>query len=238
MFKMTCCGAIVAGALSTVALPALAQTAATALPAIVRVVHGIPGNDVSPSLDPQLPVDVLANGKLCLLKGITFGTVSGPLSIPAGTYTIGISLANSVSPCSNTPVIKATVAVKSGEEAAIVAALSTSGAPTAYAFPLDFGSIKTGFGRVTVAHAADAPPVTVSFNDKRPIADLQPGKEGTADLATGGYSVEVFPAGSNSAVIGPLVFNVPPRSVSLVFAVGSATTGSITLIVDAINEVF
>jgi hypothetical protein len=227
---------MMAAAFSTFALPALAQ-AATA-PAVIRVVHGIPGNDVSPALDPQLPVDVLADGKICLLKGLTFGTVSGPLTIPAGTYTISVSLANSVSPCSNAPVIKATVAVKSGEEAAVVAALSTSGTPTAYAFPLDFSSIKTGFGRVTVAHAADAPPVTVSFNDKTPIADLKPGKEASVDLATGGYSVEVFPTGSSSAVIGPLVLNVPPRSVDLVFAVGSATSGSITLIVDTINEVF
>src|SRR5208283_5238562 len=69
--------------------------------ASVYVVHGIPGHDVSKSLDPALPVDVQVDGAICLASGLKFGDIAGPFTIPAGTYSITISLANTLQPCSN-----------------------------------------------------------------------------------------------------------------------------------------
>ena len=86
------------------ALFALASVPAQAQNASVRVVHGIPGADVSPAIDPATPVDVQVNGAICLLQGFTFGEISGPYTLPAGSYTVAISLANSLEPCSGDAV--------------------------------------------------------------------------------------------------------------------------------------
>ncbi|MDY6834084.1 MAG: hypothetical protein SVY53_04710, partial [Chloroflexota bacterium] len=69
------------------------------------VIHGINGSDLS--LDPALPVDVLVNDSICLLEGLTFQEVVGPVALDPGTYNIKIGLANSDNPCSNDPVIEA-----------------------------------------------------------------------------------------------------------------------------------
>lgn len=218
------------------AAPAFAQT--TAAPAIVRVVHGIPGRDVAATLDPQLPVDVLVNNKLCVLQNFTFGTVSAPFSLPAGSYNIKVSLSNSVAPCSNAPVLDKTVPVTSGEEAAVVAALSPEGKPRLDAFALDFSTVAAGMARVIVAHAADAPAVAVAVNRRRAIKGLAPEHEAEAVLPAGTYTVTVFPAGKDTPVIGPLPLTLPDRAAVAAFAVGSATSGSITAITATIPSVF
>jgi len=59
------------------ALLAAAPAGAAAGNATITVVHGI----------PDTPVDVYANGSK-LLSDFTFKTVTRPLSVPAGSYTI------------------------------------------------------------------------------------------------------------------------------------------------------
>jgi hypothetical protein len=222
--------------LAVAASPAMAQDAPA--PAIIRIVHGIPGRDVAPSLDPQLPVDVLVDNKLCILQGFTFGSVSQPFSLPAGSYNVKVSLADSVTPCGNPPVIRQDVTVSAGEEAAVVAALNGVGQPVAEAFAIDLSPIPASQGRVIVAHAADAPPVAVSVNGKVAIRGLDRGTEASAQLPAGTYTVAVYPNGTRTPVIGPLPLTVSKRTATLVFAVGSAGSGSITVVVDAIPEVF
>lgn len=225
-------------ALILAAATATAADAQTAPPATLRVVHGIPGRDVAPNLDPQLPVDVLVNDSLCVLRNFTFRSVSPPFSLPAGSYSVKVSLANSVTPCGNTPVISQTVTLTAGEEAAAVAALSLNGNPVLDAFALDLSPVPAGQGRVIVAHAADAPPVAVSVDGKRAIRRLLPGTEAAALLPAGDYAVAVFPNGQATPVVGPLPFAVDSRVVSVAFAVGSAASGSITLVVATIPDVF
>ena len=57
----------------------------------VYVVHGIPGEDLG--LDPRLPDDVEVDGS-CVVAGLEFGDVEGPLSLDPGRYTFEISLAS------------------------------------------------------------------------------------------------------------------------------------------------
>src|ERR1039457_807805 len=77
--------------------------------AYLYVVHGIPGRDIADNLNPGLPIDVLVNGKSCLVRGLTFGNTSGPLTFSAGTYDLQISLANTLEPCTNAAVIDSPV---------------------------------------------------------------------------------------------------------------------------------
>ena len=144
-FKALIATAMAVTVVSTASVAAIAGPA----PASVYVVHGIPGRDVAGSLDPLLPVDVSVNG-ICLLQGVNFGDIKGPYQIPAGTYNVKVRLADTLSPCSTKAVISASVNVKAGKTAAVVAALSASGAPTAYPFGIDLSTVNGGKNRLLV----------------------------------------------------------------------------------------
>jgi hypothetical protein len=236
MFRFSTLCAVVLTALVS-AGAARAQTA----PASFFVVHGIPGRDVGATLDPLLPVDVLVGGKYCLLQGFTFGSIAGPYDVPPGTYTVAISLANPLAPCSNTPVISGSVALKSGEFGAVVAALSTSGAPAAEVYALNVSAIGAGKQRFMVAHAADAPEVEVKAvslgkSPEKVAFKLAPGAEKSVVVPT--KPAFSLTATAGTTVIGPVTVDLGDQGLALVFAVGSATTGSATLLTKVIPDVF
>jgi len=98
-------------------------------------VHGWPGRDLATNADPGFPVDVLLNDESCYLRGFTFGNSNGPLSLPPGQYDIKISPANTMAPCTNTPLIESTVALESNQDVTAVLALDDSGVPLLSTFP-------------------------------------------------------------------------------------------------------
>jgi hypothetical protein len=224
------------------AVPAAsAQTAAA--PATFLVVHGIPGRDVAPSLDPVLPVDVLVAGKYCLLHGFTFGSIAGPFEVPGGSYPVAISLANPIAPCSNAAVISATVTLGAGTVTSIVAALNSTSGPTAEVFNDTLAPIPAGDQRLMAHHAADAPEVQVTVTNVGGVTekaqfDLFRTDERSAIVsARPGFAVSISPVGS-SAVIGPITVQPGNRGLALIYAVGSAKTGSATLISKVLPNVF
>src|ERR1035441_10903197 len=87
-------------------LLALGASAFAANDAYLYIVHCIPGRDIADNLNPGLPVDILVNGKSCLVRGLTFGNTTGPFTLSAGTYEVQISLANTLAPCTNPAVIE------------------------------------------------------------------------------------------------------------------------------------
>jgi hypothetical protein len=208
------------------------------------VVHGIPGRDVAATLDPALPVDVLVGGKYCLLQGLTFGSIAGPFDVPAGSYSVAISLANPIAPCTNSPVITATATLTAGEFGSIVAALSTAGAPTAEIYPIDVTPVGAGKQRLITAHAADAPEVSVqAVSIGKPKETLKfklsPGKENESTAATASaFSVTATPVGGKTK-IGPVTVEAGgDQSVVLLYAVGNATSGSLTILSKVLPDVF
>ncbi len=58
--------------------------------AYLYLVHAAPGRNVSATTNPALPVDVQVNNK-CVLKGVAFGDVAGPFTLPAGSYSLKVS---------------------------------------------------------------------------------------------------------------------------------------------------
>jgi hypothetical protein len=230
--------AICAASLAVLHPPARAATAA---PASILVVHGIPGRDVAPTLDPLLPVDVLVAGKYCLLQGLTFGTIAGPFDIPAGTYSVAISLANPLAPCTNAAVITGNATVAAGQFAAIVAAISTSGAPTAEIYPIDVTPVGAGKQRLVAVHAADAPAVTV-----KAVSIGKPSEKASFPLAPGQVKEDTVPekdaffidAKAGTTILGPVTVHLSDQGVAVVIAVGVAKTGSATLLTKIIPSVF
>jgi len=233
--------------------PALAQSPN----ASVYVVHGIPGHDVSEALDPALPVDVQVNGSICLLKGFKFGDIAGPFTIPAGSYDFTISLANTVAPCTNTALLTASgVPFVAGENASVVAYLNADGAPGVTKFDNNLTATPNGESRLIVQHTANAPAVDITVSQDRftfgeypivhPIAtlhDVSNGAQAEPLVPSGPLwnypltQITVTPAGEKSPVIGPYFFQLVPHTAYLIYAVGSLSTGSFTLIHKAIPGV-
>jgi len=208
-------------------------------PASVYVVHGIPGGDLG--LDPALPVDILVNGALCVLTEFTFGTIEGPLPLEPGMYDFAISLANTEEPCSNDPVINATgVPFEAGENASVIAFLDADGAPTATKFTNDV--TRPGFfrSRLIAQHTAAAGAVDIEIKRRSPffqpivVEGVENGQQAAAELFPGFVNISILAAGTPVVVLGPAELKLKPYRAHLVYAVGTPSTGSFTVLVKEI----
>lgn len=226
------------GALALLVLIPGAAATADNDTASVRVVHGIPGQDLG--LDPALPVDVLVNDELCALQGFTFGEIAGPLALPAGSYNVKISLADAGNPCGNAAVIEADVSFAGNEDASVVAHLTEDGMPTASKFTNDTSRTAPGKARLIAHHTAAAPTVDVwvARGMRGPaltVQDFSNGDQAAAQVRPGAWNVAIAPAGFSQPVFGPVSVELQPFTTYLVYAVGSVDTGSFTLLVDAVR---
>src|ERR1035441_5458924 len=104
----------------TALLLVLGISAFAADDAYLYIVHGIPGRDIADNLNPGFAIDILVNGKSCLVHGLTFGTSSGPFTLAAGTYDVQISMANTLLPCTNAVLIDSQVILTAGENLSVV----------------------------------------------------------------------------------------------------------------------
>jgi hypothetical protein len=222
----------------TILLPAApAQTAS------VRVVHGIPGQDVSPAVDPALPVDILVADSVCLLSGFTFGDIAGPFTIPAGTYNVKISLANTLTPCSGDAVISADVPIAAAENVSIVAHLTAAGAPTASKFVNDVSTPAEGGSRLIAHHVANAPVVDILVPGGFPptpllwvpaVGNTPNMNQAAGDLPGRQVLISILPAGTRTPVFNRII-NLVPGLTYTAYAVGSLTNGTFTVIVEPIG---
>lgn len=219
--------------------------------AMVYVGHGIPGDAFD--LDPALPVDVLVNNELCLLKDFAFGEFAGPVSLPAGTYTVTISLADDdADPCGGTPVIEAPVPFVAGETATVIAHLTADGSPgvgdllglgiTASKFINDVTPAVPGTTRLTVRHVAKAPAVDIKlyrgWERGRKVGEIKalenPGQAGPLNIRPGDYEAVILPAGSSDVVFS-LPVELEPHKSYLVYAVGGLDTDTFTVLAQVLD---
>lgn len=215
---------------SAVCLLSPAALAASPMARFV-VVHGIPGGDIGLPSNPTLPVDVLVDGKTCLLKGLTFGTIAGPVAVPPATYTIEVSLANATTPCGNAPVITTKATLGAGTFSAVVAALTSKKTPRADLFPIADTPIPGGqISLVNANGSAGKAVFQVASNGQRLYQT--PLGRGLFDNVqafgpSSGYAVTLRAEGKS---FGPINFTLKPQGEALLFAVGSAGTGSLTVL--------
>jgi hypothetical protein len=204
--------------------------------ASVYVIHGIPGRDISPAIDPALPVDVSVNGA-CALTDFKFGQTVGPLSLSAGSYAIAISLADNdpATGCNSAPVIgPAHFYFHNRENATVIAHLTEGGAPTATKFTNDVRRLGENRARLAVRHTANAPKVDIGlYRGDREVGHLT-GLYNPYELKTtvraGDYSAAIFPAGGLSPVFGPVPLSLAARNLTIVYAVGSLANGTFTVL--------
>ena len=213
--------ALTAVALSLAAGSAAALSAAPARAAAgdasVTIVHGI----------PNTPVDVYANGKE-ILPDFTFKTVTSPLSLPAGSYTIDVRKAGSSA--SSTPILTATEQVPAGADLTIVADLTAAGKPALTPFVNDTSAVGDGKGRLVVRHTAAAPAVDVYAGSAKVISGLTSGQQQALTVPAGTVSAKVTLAGQTAAVLGPVNVPVTAGMGTVVYAIGSASGHTLTAV--------
>jgi hypothetical protein len=205
----------------------------------VYAVHAIPGQDLG--LDPALPVDVNVVGVGCAIKDFRFGTIAGPLSLPAGKYELEIRLANAEAPCTGVLAVPATVYLSVVENASIVAHLTEQGTPTVTKFVNDVRSMISSDARLSVRHTAALPAVDVELRKGDEVtgvrytaaSHLVNGQQSTLDVNAGTYFASIFPADSVNRSLGPLQLTLDPGFVYIGYAVGSARTGSASVLLQA-----
>jgi hypothetical protein len=194
------------------------QSAAT-----VSVLHGV----------PDITVDVYANGEE-LIPDFTPGTLTDPLSLPAGTYDIAI-FADGEGP-GGTPAIEAPgVEVPAGANATIVAHLSEAGDPTATVFVNDISQLEAGTARVTARHVAAAPAVDVRVDGTPVFEGLTNPNEASADVGAGTISADVVLAGTDTVALGPADLDLAEGTSTIVYAWGSAEAENLQLAVQTID---
>lgn len=208
--------------ISTLFVSLAAAGALAAQDAKLSVIHGIPGLPA--------PVEVFANGNR--LFAFDFGTCKGPLSLPAARYNVEVRL-------NGTPVLTAPLDLQAGRDYSAIAHLTASGANTLSLFQNDISPIAAGSARVVVRHTAAAPTVDVGLdrNGSRfaTIRGLSNPQSQQADVPADDYSASLFPAGGSTAVLGPARLPLAAGQVTIVYAIGSLSGGSLELLTQPIE---
>lgn len=204
--------------LALVLVLALGATAVSAANgASIYVIHGIPGAN-------GFPVDVSVNGA-CALPGFTFGQRVGPLSLPAGTYTIAVH-APSDGACGGPAAIgPVALTFADGDNKTIIAHLTEAGAPTASVFANDFSPTGRGSARIIAHHTAAAPAVDVVVardyyggGPRIAVPGFANGDQIKAEIRPGDWTVTLELGGA--PVYGPTMLTLKPFTAYSIYAVG------------------
>ncbi len=215
---------LLAGSVASAALAmALASPASAADTAQVSILHGVPG----------ATVDVYANGNE-VLKDFTPGTLTDPLSLPAGTYDLKVTAPGAGAGAA--AVIEAKgVTVPAGANITVVAHLNASGTPVLTPYVNDVSPVAAGKARLTVRHDAAAPDVDVRGNGAVAFPNLTNPGEVKADLAAGTITADVVLSGTSTVAIGPADLTLKEGTNTIVYAWGSAQDGKLQLAVQTIG---
>ena len=224
MRKTTATAALVAAPALALALPTAAASAASAGSATVSVLHGVPG----------LTVDVYANGQE-VVGDFTPGTLTDPLTLPAGSYDLAVYPAGS-DPASTQPAISADdVAVPAGANATVVAHLDAQGAPALTPFVNSPSDLAAGQAGLTVRHVAAAPAVDVRAGGQPVLRGLENPREASAAVPAGTVSADVVLAGTDQVAVGPADLALPEGVQTIVYAWGSAQAGNLALATQTVD---
>lgn len=198
------------------------NASAQSAPARIHLLHGIPATDVDVEAGGQNVFTNFKFGETKDLSSFAGQTLTGLKVKAAGTSTVAIDAGN--------------VALPASGNYTIVANLDAAGTPKLSVFQNDTAAIAAGSGRLVVRHTAAAPAVDVRANGAVAFAGVVNGQEGKADLAAGTVSADVVAAGTTGpAVIGPANLLVKNGESLTVYAVGSLSGNSLTVLTESIT---
>ncbi len=210
--------------------------------AYLYIVHGIPGRDIADNVNPGFPIDVLIDGKTCVVRALTFDNTSGPFSFAPGTHDVQISEDNALDPCTNPVIFDTQVTLKAGDNVSVVPAIS-GGQATILLFTDNLASVAPGNARFVFAQAADAPALQATLTQlfvKSPktfTVTVSPGTEQRIGVPYGTYLVQVTAIGSTTVLASEQI-DLIDQSVTFTYAAGEAANNSVGLVNRTVRDVF
>jgi hypothetical protein len=205
------------GSLLALAGPVPVSQAATT--GKVQIIQAVPGASVRVSVDGRQ-----------VRQGVASGTILGPYSESAGKHTVRF-----VDPSGDVSM-SASLTVRPGTNTDVVLhrPASVSGKPVVNVYSTPRKPIGPGKARVLVAHTATVPPADVRVDGKVVFTNIANGEFAEADVPAGKHKVELLPTGqSTHPILGPLSVTLAPRTVTMVYAVGTPSDGSMKVIAHA-----
>jgi hypothetical protein len=202
------------------------------------IVQGLAGRNHAAATDPAFPVDVLLNDEVCYVHGIPFGTVQGPLTFLPGSYNIKVSIANTLAPCSNSPLIDRTITIDATTDYSAVIALNAAGTPVLRTFTNNLSPVAANFSRLLFAQAANSPAVQVilqnSTTKKSYTYTVNPGGLLDVNLPAGYYTIEIN-EGATTLTSSPIVLD--SQAATLLYAIGEASNNTVVLASRVLRDV-
>lgn len=182
----------------------------------VHIVQAVPGTDVDVSVDGRSQEEALGVGKIV-----------GPLQLSAGAHRVRFA------DTSGRRVVSTLVRVAAGSNSDIVLhrPASVSGKDVVNVYRTPMAAIGPGKSRVLVAHTATAAPADVRVDGRTVFTNIANGEFAQADVPAGKHVVTLLPTGQKtSPILGPLNVVLPARTITMVYAVGTPTNGSMRVI--------
>jgi len=195
--------------------------AATSTDGQITVVQAVPG----------AVVDVTIDGKP-VQRQVKVGSLIGPLSLSSGTHELLFSGGPGGRP------IKTSLGLKAGSSTDVVLhrPASVDGAPVVSTYRTPQSPIGPEKARILLAHTATVAPADVKFDGKVVFTNIANGEFADADVPAGAHEVALLPTGvTKDPLLGPLTLTLPPRTATMVYAVGSPENGSMDAIVHRVG---
>jgi hypothetical protein len=174
---------------------------------------------------PKTSVDVYVNGT-DIVQDFRFKGVVGPIPLLPGSYHVAIRL-HGAKPGSP-PLLSETGVLVGGENVTIVADLTPTSVPALTNFTNPNPVLAKGRSMLIVRNVAADAGLNVYVSGLRIFRDLLSPGGGRIRLPAEWVKIRMTLAGSPTTVIGPLWHRLRSQSVTILYAIGSAATNTLT----------
>jgi hypothetical protein len=178
---------------------------------------------------PDASVRVTIDGRQ-VRTGVGVGTILGPYSLSAGKHAVTFLDA------SGDLSMSASLTVRAGINSDVVLhrPAAVGGEPVVNVYSTPRKPIGPGKARVLVAHTATVAPADVRVDGTVVFTNIANGEFAEADVPAGSHKVELLPTGQTTKpILGPLDVTLSPQTVTMVYAVGQPSNGSMKVIAHA-----
>ena len=210
----------------SVAIMGLAALGSAASPVQARSGPATTGQVVIVQAVPGAVYAVSIDGK-DVRRDVAVDTVLGPYPLATGQHRVQFTDSQ------GNEQVASTVDVTAGSSSDVVVhrPAEVSGDPVVNLYRTPRKPIAPGKARVLLAHTATVAPADVRVDGQVVFTDIANGEYATADVASGTHSVALLPTGvTTHPILGPLSLTLQPSTVTMVYAVGRPSNGSMNVI--------
>ncbi len=175
---------------------------------------------------PGTAIDVSIDGRT-VRDGVDAGAVLGPFELSPGRHAVRFTDASGAVAMSTS----VTVGAGSSRDVVLHRPAAVGGDPVVNVYRTPRKPIGPGKARVVLAHTATVAPADVRVDGQVVFTNIANGEFAEADVPAGTHKVELLPSGqTGSPILGPLDVALKARTVTMVYAVGNPSNGSMDVI--------